>query len=352
MTDAEIAGDLLAPFAYDLPRDRIAQVPPARREDARLLVGSRADGSVRLKRITDLPALLLPGDLLVVNESRVEPCRIEARTPGGGVVDLLVLPSASGECARALSRGARLRAGTVLRLPDGAEVRVTKRAGAIATLSGGREALAPALGRHGRAPLPPYIRRARGRDERDPLDRERYQTVYAAGPGSIAAPTAGLHLTLGLLETLRASGVGLARVRLNIGPATFQEIRTENWSSGELGEEAFELSAEAAGSIGRALAEGRRIVAVGTSVCRTLESLPVGWEGSPRSIDGATRIFIRPGHTFRFVGALLTNFHLPQAPPLVLTCAFAGTERLLGWYARALTEGFRFASYGDAMLVE
>ena len=339
----------LEDFDYELPAERIAQ-HAAPRGDSRLMVLA-ARGEARHRRIAELPELLEPGDLLVVNDSRVLPARLFAsRRPGGGRVELLLVERL-GPCRwTALARpGRRLRPGSVLEVAGRDEPALeleVEGAGedGLFRLRGDRP-LGPVLDRHGHVPLPPYIERPD-----TAADHERYQTVFARVPGSIAAPTAGLHFDDCLLAGLKSRGVEICTLTLHVGPGTFQPIRGDRVEEHRMAEERFEVTAEAARQVDRARARGGRIVAVGTTVVRTLETVAAGG-GRIAAAAGRTELFIRPGHRFRVVDLLLTNFHLPRSTLLVLVCALGGRERILAAYREAVTAGYRFYSYGDAMLV-
>jgi S-adenosylmethionine:tRNA ribosyltransferase-isomerase len=342
-------------FDYELPEELIAQAPAERRDGARLLVLARGTGKVAHRDIGDLPALLREGDLLVVNDTKVLPARLFGRRTTGGKVEALLLePSpADGEgCWSAMVRaGGSLQPGEDVDMGAGA-LRLVAPLGSgrwvVRAAGGDLDALMEAAGK---LPLPPYIRRD-VEDERDAMDRVRYQTVFARRPGAIAAPTAGLHLTEELLETLAAGGVGLARVTLHVGVGTFLPIRSDDLDAHDMHEERYEIGTEAAAAIRAARSEGRRIVAVGTTTVRTLEAAAAASpDGLPQAGDARTDLFIRPGHRFRCVDALLTNFHLPRSTLLCLVSALAGRERVLAAYREAVRERYRFYSYGDAMLI-
>ena len=342
----------LAAFDYDLPADRIAQAPAPSREGSRLLVIDRQRRCFADHLIAELPELLRPGDCMVVNDSRVIPARVLARAvPGGGMVELLFVEAPASARARALVRpGRRLGAGKALiaggdggvklRVVDveADGVRVVERddGGTIASL----------LEAHGAPPLPPYIERPA-----DLADRERYQTVYACHPGSVAAPTAGLHFTPALLDRLRGRGVEVHALTLHVGLATFRPIRAPRVEDHVLLPERVRVPDDVATAINAARREGRRVVAVGTTTTRALEGAAIaGGVVEPR--DGAVDLFIRPGYRFRVVDALLTNFHLPRSSLLVLVAALAGRELILEAYRHAVAAGYRFYSYGDATLIE
>ena len=338
----------LTDFDYELPASAIAQAPPETREAARLLVIDRAGGALADRHITDLPSLLRPGDCLVVNDSRVIPARVLAEDPDGRPVELLFVEPVTDVAWRAMVRpgrrcrpGAHLRAGAarlrVLASDDDGTRLVAREDGTIVAL----------LDAVGMPPLPPYIAR---HAKPSPEDWERYQTVYARTPGSVAAPTAGLHFSDALLTRLRAAGLEVHAITLHVGPATFRPIKTAAIEDHTLPAERAVVSPATAAALNAARAEGRRIVAVGTTVTRTLESA-AGEDGRLTVLDGAASIYIRPGHRFRAVDALLTNFHLPRSSLLVLVAAFAGRERILAAYRHAVAAGYRFYSYGDATLI-
>ncbi len=338
-------------FDYALPADRIAQAPAPSRDASRLLRIDRATGETGDHVFYELPELLTPGDLLVVNDSRVIPARVFAREAGSGAhVELLFVEPVSIGRWRAMVRpGRRCRPGVELLVGDG-EARLR-----IATIDddGMRAiesldcAIDDLLERHGLPPLPPYIAR-HAKPEHE--DRERYQTVYGRVPGSIAAPTAGLHFSDALLERLRARGIEIASLTLHVGPATFQPIRVAHVEAHEVASERVSVSAATAASVNAALAAGRRIVAVGTTTTRALEGVARD-DGPVAPFDGRVGLYIHPGHRFRVVGALVTNFHLPRSSLLVLVSAFAGHELIRRAYRHAIAAGYRFYSYGDATLI-
>lgn len=333
-------------FHYHLPESLIAQYPPENRGDSRLLYLPEADAPPEDRDFNDLDRLLRPGDLLVFNDTRVIPARLFGAKPSGGRVEILVERMRFNRRLLAQLRASKpCKAGTVIRLDNGMELVVIEREGDfyLLELRGGDDPVA-LLEQAGHMPLPPYIRRA---DEVG--DRTRYQTVYAAWPGAVAAPTAGLHFTQALLDRLREAGVEMAMLTLHVGAGTFQPVRTEAIEDHVMHPEWFEIGAEAAQAVNQARTEGRRVVAVGTTAVRCLEA--AGQEGSLRAGQGETSIFIYPGYRFRMVDALITNFHLPESSLLMLVCAFAGRERVLDAYAHAVAAGYRFFSYGDAMLI-
>jgi len=340
---------VLADYDFDLPPGAIAQAPAETRDGARLLTIDRARGALADRRVNELPALLRPGDCLVVNDSRVIPARVLAEDDAGRPVELLFLEADTPSRWRALVRpGRRCRPGATLGVgdvrlhvlavaPDGARV-VERRDGTVEDL----------LAAHGLPPLPPYIaRHAKPVGE----DWERYQTVYARTPGSVAAPTAGLHFSDALLAALREGGIEVHAVTLHVGPATFRPVTSPSVETLTLPPERATVSAATAAAVAAARRQARRIVAVGTTVTRTLESA-VGEDGHVAALDGQATITIRPGHRFRAVDVLLTNFHLPRSSLLVLVSAFAGRELILGAYRHAVAAGYRFYSYGDATLIQ
>ena len=344
----------VAEFDYELPEGRIAQQPSPRRDASRLLLLDRESGEVGHGRFNDLPSRLAPGDLLVFNDTRVRPCRLIGRKESGGRIELLVVGPAASEGAadtwRCLMQVSRKPApGSRLVFGGGTYAEVVERDGdawnvRFPALRGGLEAL---LERIGRMPLPPYIRREDSAP--DGLDRERYQTVYAREPGAIAAPTAGLHFTEELLGTLCRAGVEFAEVTLHVGPGTFLPVRSERVEAHRMHAERFQLPGATADAIRRTRSRGGRVVAVGTTVVRTLEA-SAAEDGAVIAGRGSCDLFIYPGYRFRVVDALITNFHLPRSTLLMLVCAFAGRREVLGAYAEALRAGYRFYSYGDAML--
>ena len=336
----------LADFDYPLPPELIAQEPAPERDGARLLVAERGR-PLRHAGIRDLPAALRTGDLLVLNDTRVIAARVRGRRPTGGRLELLFVRPLAGDTWEVIVRGGP-RPGEAVHLPDATGTWAASRGDGLWELR--LDAGGPVLDwleRVGEVPLPPYIRRPEGPTARD---RERYQTVFADARGAVAAPTAGLHLTPALLDALGAAGVGTARLTLHVGPATFLPIREDDVERVELGAERWVVPPDTAERVNATRAAGGRVVAVGTTSVRALESA-VDASGALRAGAGETRLFIRPGHAFRCVDALLTNFHLPRSSLLLLVSALAGWDRVRAAYAEAVARGYRFYSYGDAMLL-
>ena len=364
MRDARFGGNGLRvdDFDFDLPEELIAQEPPAVRGQSRMLVMNRATGDLKDASFADFPSLLNPGDLLVLNDSRVIPARLYARRtlrrerekPTGRIEVMLTEPAGENEWRALVRPGRKVAIGErlVFSAPSGeivldAEVLERGQFGERLLRFEPAEDFFAALEEIGHMPLPPYIRR----DDAG-ADRERYQTVFSRERGSVAAPTAGLHFTPQMLEALAAKGIEIARVTLHVGLGTFAPLRVERVDEVHLHRERYTLSGAAADALNRAVREGRRIVAVGTTVVRTLEHCAAqAANGDLRPHSGETEIFISPGYKFRVVGALLTNFHLPQSSLLMLVSAFAGRENVLATYAHAVREKYRFFSYGDCMFL-
>lgn len=342
----------LADLDYELPPSAIAQAPAEPRDASRLLVIDRARRRLADRVFAELPWLLRPGDCLVVNDSRVLPARVFARDAGGRRVELLFVEPHGGGRWRALVRpGRRCRPGATLSAGDERPARLR----VAAILDDGTRVIEPldapvedVLRLHGLVPLPPYIARfAKPGAE----DAERYQTVYARAPGSVAAPTAGLHFTPELLDRLEARGVERHALTLHVGPGTFRPIATARVEEHVLPAERVTIPAAVAAAVNAATAEGRRVVAVGTTTTRALEGA-AGADGRVRPHDGPVDLYVTPEYRFRVVGALLTNFHLPRSSLLALVAAFAGRELILEAYRHAVAAGYRFYSYGDATLIE
>jgi len=355
----------LQDFDFELPKEQIAQAPLPERDASRLMTLGRSSGRVGHHRFRDLPELLRPGDLLVVNDARVIPARLLGqKTRTLGHVELLVLhPAAAQPTAQALDARADawdwiclgqaskgLKVGTELTFEGGLTATVQETLGGgeyrirFATSHG--EPLAQALGKAGQLPLPPYISRPPTAE-----DENRYQTVYAQAPGSVAAPTAGLHFTDALFAKLADRGISRVSITLEVGPGTFLPVREDDVSKHKMHVERYTLPSTTAAAIRKTKATGGRVVAVGTTVVRTLESATDTQTGALREGPGETALFLKPGDPFHQVDALVTNFHLPRSTLLLLVSAFAGREPTLSAYREAVASGYRFFSYGDAMLI-
>lgn len=341
---------------FELPSDRVAQAPALRRDESRLLVVERSSDSLRDDQFSELGAYLRPGDLLVLNDTRVVPARITGRKESGGKVEVTILdPVAEADEHWALARcSSRNRVGQRLSFPRGLTMEIgeldPEGPVRLRVLEGD---LRRTLEAEGRMPLPPYIRRRvteGDQDHQDPMDRERYQTVVAANEGAVAAPTAGLHFTESLLQKLRQRGVEHTTITLHVGYGSFQPVRSERVEDHRLRPELFEVSETAATRINHQRSMGGRVVAVGTTVVRTLESV-ADRGGRIEASRGATGLMILPGHTFQCVDALITNFHHPRTTLFALALAFGGPERVRRAYDHALGSAYRFLSYGDAMLI-
>ena len=354
-------------FDYPLPPELIAQEPASPRDQSRLMVLNRERGTVLHDRFSNLPEYLRPGDTVVLNDTKVWPARLLGKKESGGKIEVLLIRKAKPDCCDPAPFSSSedetgewdclIQNSGKLRPPDGLffaedvggellgrtaegfwRLRLRKQAG-----------LKDALDRIGYPPLPPYIRR-NGREDQKKMDLDRYQTIYAQKPGAIAAPTAGLHFTEEVLEKIRLREARLAFLTLHVGVGTFLPIKTDRVENHRLEPEGFDLPAETAGAINRAKGSGARVVAVGTTVVRTLESR-TDRNGLVQPGTGRTGLFIIPGYRFQAVDAMVTNFHLPRSTLLMLVCAFAGRERILAAYEEAVKERYRFYSYGDAMLI-
>jgi len=349
----------LSTYQYQLPDGLVAQEPSTARDGSRLMMLGRDTGEIRHRQFRDLPDLLSPSDLLVINETRVSPAALFGRKPSGGRVELLVLdPIGRGEKFSSerlatrvcLVRSSKpIRAGAGILLDNGPEL------SADAAISPGRVRIVfpvqenrflDFLEEYGSPPLPPYIDTSNRNHDRD---RSRYQTVYAKIAGSVAAPTAGLHFTDGLMSELSAKGIEIVRILLQVGPGTFTPVRNEDIRLHRMEPEFYEISTQAVESIQKALKEKRRVIAVGTTTVRALESAASA--GEIRAGKGETDLFIKPGYCFKVVKGLVTNFHLPGSTLLMLVCALGGIERVMDAYGEAIRERYRFYSYGDACLI-
>nr|WP_291316003.1 tRNA preQ1(34) S-adenosylmethionine ribosyltransferase-isomerase QueA [Desulfuromonas sp.] len=346
----DVSAMRLDDFHFELPEEQIAQTPPPSREDARLMTLSRRGGAIRTGDFPEILDLFVEGDVLVVNDTRVIPARLLGNKESGGKIEVFLVRRLVGEeetwaCLTKSSKPPR----TGSRLILGGGIEGTMVVGGDAPFRHIRfdceGEFHAALEQVGRIPLPPYIRREDG-----PLDRDRYQTVFARAKGAVAAPTAGLHFTPSILEALRKRGVEIVSLTLHVGLGTFLPVRVDNTREHRMHEETYHLPRATAEAVNLAKEEGRRVFALGTTATRTLEHAV---DGSGRLVPGSgtTDIFIYPGFNFRIVDALITNFHLPRSTLLMLVSAFAGRELILEGYRRAVEEGFRFFSYGDCMVI-
>ena len=338
----------LSDFDYELPPELIAQHPASERTSSRLLHVDGATGAIADRRFTDLVGLLQPDDVLVVNDTRVIKARLHGRKDTGGEVEVLIERVLDAQRALAQVRASKTpKAGRTLILgPDGVKAEVMGRVGEFHELRFEGDVL-DILARGGEVPLPPYITHAAASD-----DESRYQTVYARVPGAVAAPTAGLHFDEALLAALRERGVAFASVTLHVGAGTFQPVRVDDVSQHVMHSEWYSIRQAAVDAIAQARKKNGRVVAVGTTALRALESAAALGEGELAAGTAETRLFIVPGFRFRVVDRLVTNFHLPRSTLLMLVSAFAGTEPIRRAYAHAVAQRYRFFSYGDAMLLE
>jgi len=336
-------------FHFELPAGLIAQRPVTPRSASRLLVLDGASGVLADRTFRELPRLLREGDVLVFNDTRVVPARVHGTKDTGGKVELLLERAESADTALVQARASKgLKPGATLTLPGGHSARMLEREGDLFRLKFSSGVL-EFFEAHGEVPLPPYIVRLP-----DGADREQYQTVYARIPGAVAAPTAGLHFDDDLLAEIEARGVRRAFVTLHVGAGTFQPVRADDIDEHEMHREYLEVGAGACATINAARAAGGRVIAVGTTVVRSLETAAAAAAGTGRIVElapyrGATCLFIRPGYRFRAIDALVTNFHLPESTLLMLCAAFVGTAALKQAYAHAVAARYRFFSYGDAM---
>jgi S-adenosylmethionine:tRNA ribosyltransferase-isomerase len=335
-------------FTFDLPPERIAQFPPERRGESRLMVLRRDTAAPEHAAIRDLARHVEPGTVVVLNNSKVRKARLygTAEKSGGRAEFLLLRTAGPAEWETLVSKGKRQRPGKRFSFPGETVGTITREDGETRTIRFSPPVDDAYLDAHGHVPLPPYIRR-----EDAPADADRYQTVFARTPGSVAAPTAGLHFTEEILASLRERGAELTTVTLHVGLGTFAPIRADDIEAHHMHEEEYEIGEETARLVTAAKREGRPVLAVGTTSVRTLESAWDAASSSLRQGAGSTALYITPGFTFRVVDRLLTNFHTPRSSLLVLVSAFAGRERILAAYQEALDQGYRFFSYGDAMLI-
>jgi S-adenosylmethionine:tRNA ribosyltransferase-isomerase len=334
----------LSDFDYDLPNELIARFPPRNRRDSRLLVADAASERIVDSQFANLPKILRSGDLLVFNDTRVIRARVHGRKSSGGQVELLIERVFDEKCALVQLRASKTPTiGTILELPGDTTATVTGREGEFFSLELSEPVYAY-LERHGEVPLPPYLGREAGSD-----DSDRYQTVYAKHAGAVAAPTAGLHFDHELLQETLQHGARHAFVTLHVGAGTFQNLRQESIEANRLHAERLTVGADACDAVNRTRECAGRVIAVGTTSARALES--ASKSGTIRPLSGETDLFIRPGYRFRSVDAILTNFHLPRSSLLMLVAAFAGREFVLRAYRHAVDAHYRFFSYGDAMLL-
>lgn len=338
--------DRLSDYEFDLPEERIAKYPAVPRDSSRLMVLGEGEPPVHTS-FRRLSQHLRPGDLLVVNETRVVKARLFGKRAGGGEAEVFLLrPQGEGLWEAMVRPAKRLKAGSTITLSEGVSLHIAHE------MEEGRrvvrfEGAGPeeVLSRFGHIPLPPYMKR-----EEEPEDARRYQTVFAREGRSVAAPTAGLHFTQRVFSSLAERGVALCQIRLDVGPGTFKPVASEDISQHRMDAEPYFISPAAAGQINSAIKEGRRVVAVGTTVTRSLED-QMARHGKILAGAWETAIFLRPGHRFRAISGLLTNFHLPGSTLIMLVSALAGREKVLAAYREAIREEYRFYSYGDAMLV-
>ena len=336
----------LSDFDFNLPETLIAQEPSLQRDKSRLLALYRATGRVEHRIFSDIDHYLIPGDLLVINDTKVFPCRLLATKPGGGKAEIFLLSEREQNLWEVLVKGC----GTI-----GKRLSITSDVEAEITGEGidnvktvrfhGIDDIRSLLQEIGKTPLPPYIKRDASRD-----DRERYQTVYAAHEGAVAAPTAGLHFTGELLQRLTTKGIEIATVTLHVGPGTFQPVRVNMIAEHRMLPEQYSITEESAARINRAKADGRRVIAVGTTSVRTIETA-AGGSNRVAPGQGISALFIYPGYRFTVTDGIITNFHLPKSTLIMLVSAFAGRERTLSAYRTAISEKYRFYSYGDAMMI-
>ncbi len=349
----------ISDFDFTLPPELIARYPLEERSASRLLALDRRTGETQDRVFTDIKSFLEPGDMLVLNDTRVIPARLTGKKATGGVIELLLTRELSEEPTgpgrtRWLSmvKGSKgIRQGTAFTLDGGGEARLIESADdgfwiVEITLTGAYSDIYTYLDKNGELPLPPYMRR--GAEE---LDKERYQTVFADVPGAVAAPTAGLHFTETLLGELSAMGVLVKYITLHVGPGTFLPVRVDDVSEHRMHSEWYEIAPDIYEAVFQRRERGTRVIAVGTTVTRALEAAACGGETGAPKLKGDTDIFIYPGYVFKVVDALITNFHLPQSTLLMLVSAFAGRENILNAYTEAIEKKYRFFSYGDSMII-
>ncbi|MCX8116343.1 MAG: tRNA preQ1(34) S-adenosylmethionine ribosyltransferase-isomerase QueA [Desulfobacterota bacterium] len=336
-------------FDFHLPKTLIAQYPPLRRGESRLMVLRRDEERIEHRKFSDLIEYLRPGDLLVMNNTRVLPAKLIGHKETGGKVELLLIPprnGSEGEWEALVKNLGKGKGPTLVFLDEKTHLILSrKKDGKVKVLFPEGESPERLLNRWGHIPLPPYIRR-----EEEPLDRERYQTVYAKKEGSIAAPTAGLHFTRSLIQKIKEKGIETAFITLHVGPGTFAPIKAEEVEEHRMEPEWVEIQEEVAATINRVKQEGRRVIAVGTTTTRALESFAAG-RGRANPGAGLVSLFIRPPYEFKIIDGLITNFHLPKSTLIMLVSAFAGRDFIMRAYREAVEKRYRFYSYGDAMLI-
>ncbi|HMQ03585.1 MAG TPA: tRNA preQ1(34) S-adenosylmethionine ribosyltransferase-isomerase QueA [Pyrinomonadaceae bacterium] len=341
----------ISDFDFYLPNELIASEPLQNRSDSRLLFVDRVGSSFNDAAFADLPGLLRPHDLLVLNNTKVFPARLFGKTATGGKVEIFLVKQIDGNLWKTLAKPARrLRVGSTINFSEELSCVVEEKFsdGSLALSFVSSADLETLIDRLGRTPLPPYIRRASGGPD---TDRERYQTVYASRRGAIAAPTAGLHFTPEMIEQVRDRGVEISEITLHVGYGTFEPVRSHDLSSHRVAPEQFEIGESAAAKLERARREMRRIVAVGTTTTRALEYV-LSRYGCFKAMSEYADLTITPGYRFRAIGAMLTNFHLPQSSLLILVSTFAGHELIMKAYTHAVKARYRFYSYGDCMFIE
>ncbi len=345
----KLVDETIQAYDYDLPEALIAQHPSPERDSDRLMVLNRQTREIRHYRFQDLPGLLKEGDLVVINDTRVFPARLKGQKATGGRIELLLVSKEQGEEGvwRCMAkRVARMKPGGKLYFQEGVEGRILEIEGGTVKVAFTPPLFEALLKVIGEIPIPPYIHRPSGPSEEDV---RRYQTIFARKTGAVAAPTAGLHFSQNVLKDLRERGIEVTALTLHVGPGTFLPIRESRISAHRMHEEFYEVSEDAAHRINLAKEEGRRVIAVGTTVVRTLESAVK--EGRVQAGPGRTSLFIYPPYTFQVVDGLVTNFHLPKSTLLLLVCSFADKELVFRAYEVAKEKGYRFYSYGDAMLI-
>lgn len=345
---------LVSDFDYELPEELIAQMPADKRENSRMLVLNRATHTIEHKHFYDIVDLIEPDSLLVLNDTKVLPARLRGEKETGAKIEIFLLKQTIEDCWDVLIKPSkRVKPGTIVKISDELSVEVLKRLEddgewSVRLLFDGD--ILDVLHRNGNIPLPPYIERKIQSDELNKLDFERYQTVYARDEGSVAAPTAGLHFTQDILKKLADKGVEIKYVTLNVGLGTFRPVKCENVLEHKMHSEAFEISEDTACAVNKAKREGRKIIAVGTTTVRTLETAYKQF-GEVKACRSASELFIYPPYEFKVVDNLITNFHLPKSTLLMLVSALAGKEFIFEAYREAIAQKYRFYSYGDCMYI-